>query len=574
MKIMIVDDQRENICFLEALLRGKGYETAVAYNGREALDKLRSDEFWMIISDILMPVMDGFQLCMECKRDDSLKAIPFIFYTATYTEKKDEQLALSLGADRFVLKPTEPEEFIKIIENLLSEKEKGVIEAGYIDAPVVEAEVYKQYSERLVRKLENKMLELKENEERFQTLLASLKDVVVWAASADGKDFYYVNSAVESVYGRPAKDFLDNPRMWIDTVHPDDRERARISEEEMFEKGGKDIEYRIVRPDGEIRWLHDRASVVSDDYGNPLRIGGVATDITERKRAEESLRESARILKETQELAHLGNWYWDVKTGDVTWSEEVYKIFRLDPEKFKPDINAIMKRSPWPGDATRDEELIRRVMENHEKGTYEQRFLRPDGSTGYYFSSFQGIYDADGELKAIFGTVQDITESKTAENELRMSEERYRSFFSASMDAVFLTAPDGRIIAVNQSACKMFGRTEEELLRIGRTGVTDASDPRLKNALEERENTGRFHGELTFVRSDGSKFPGEISSVVFSNRDGDVYTSMVIRDITERKKNEEEKAILVKAIETTKDAIHICTPAATIVYANKSMSEL
>ena len=143
----------------------------------------------------------------------------------------------------------------------------------------------------------------------------------------------------------------------------------------------------------------------------------------------------------------------------------------------------------------------------------------------------------------------EITERKQAEEALRESEDRYHSLFAASLDAVLLTVPDGRILAANAAACRMFGRSEEELIRLGRSGVVDVSDPRLPPALEERERTGRFVGELTFLRSDGSKFSGAISSAVFRNQEGELRTSMAIRDITESKQVAEELGRTAKQLQ-------------------------
>ncbi|MFO7568880.1 MAG: PAS domain S-box protein [Smithellaceae bacterium] len=119
------------------------------------------------------------------------------------------------------------------------------------------------------------------------------------------------------------------------------------------------------------------------------------------------------------------------------------------------------------------------------------------------------------------------------------SEERYRLLFEASLDAILLTAPDGRILSANPAACRLFGKSEEEILATGRPDLVDSEDTRLACALEERLKTGNFSGELTFIRKDGSKFPGEVSSAVFQDWHGQTRTSMIIRDITKRKQAEE-----------------------------------
>ena len=107
-RILVVDDNDQNLYMLKILLEGNGYQLTLAKNGNEALEAAHSNTPDLIISDILMPGMDGFALCRECKKDGQLRDIPFIFYTATYTDPKDEQFALSLGAVRFIRKPSEP----------------------------------------------------------------------------------------------------------------------------------------------------------------------------------------------------------------------------------------------------------------------------------------------------------------------------------------------------------------------------------------------------------------------------------------------------------------------------------
>ncbi len=129
----------------------------------------------------------------------------------------------------------------------------------------------------------------------------------------------------------------------------------------------------------------------------------------------------------------------------------------------------------------------------------------------------------------------DQVKYRRAEQALKASEARFRMLFETSLDAILLTAPDGKIHSANPAACQLFGRTEEEIIRLGRDGMVDLTDPRLPLALEERQQTGRFRGELTFVRSDGSKFIGELSSSLFQENEDRIHTNMVIRDVTEQK---------------------------------------
>ncbi|HDR14056.1 MAG TPA: transporter substrate-binding domain-containing protein [Desulfobacteraceae bacterium] len=125
--------------------------------------------------------------------------------------------------------------------------------------------------------------------------------------------------------------------------------------------------------------------------------------------------------------------------------------------------------------------------------------------------------------------------------DLHESEEKYRSFFENSMDAILLTAPDGSVFAANPSACELFGRTEDEIIKLGREGLVDATDPRLHLLLAEREKNRKARGEITFFRKDGSRFSTEVTSASFEDSAGEIKTSMIIRDITEREAAEAEQ---------------------------------
>jgi CheY-like chemotaxis protein len=177
-RILIVDDNPQNLYLLESILKAHPSDVISAKNGAEALDAALNNLPDLIISDILMPVMDGFELLRRCRADERLKHIPFIIFTATYTDPKDERFALNLGADRFIIKPQKPEVFSSIVKDILLEFQQKRSAAK--EPSLNENESLHQYNEVLFRKLEKKVQQLEDevsehrkSEER--TLLANRK---------------------------------------------------------------------------------------------------------------------------------------------------------------------------------------------------------------------------------------------------------------------------------------------------------------------------------------------------------------------------------------------------------------
>ncbi|MDD5676507.1 MAG: response regulator [Kiritimatiellae bacterium] len=186
MTILIVDDNEQNLYQLQVLLTAKGYLVVTAADGAAALVKARKTPPDLIISDILMPTMDGFALCREWKKDDRLRSIPFIFYTATYNDERDREFGLSLGASRFIVKPEEPDVIIQTIQEVLNQVRhppaaqlhpvanapaRAPIEASQQD----ETGYLQQYNSVLIRKLESKMQQLEQINGALEQSLDELK---------------------------------------------------------------------------------------------------------------------------------------------------------------------------------------------------------------------------------------------------------------------------------------------------------------------------------------------------------------------------------------------------------------
>jgi CheY-like chemotaxis protein/exonuclease VII small subunit len=172
-KVLIVDDNQQNRYMAEVLFSRNGYRVEMAGNGAEALELARKKPPDVVVADILMPVMDGFALCRKWKMDKQLKSIPFIFYTATYTDPEDKKFALSLGADRFIAKPIAPELLIPMVQEVLDEMQtKGPAEGGVF----AEDDIFlKSYNQTLIHKLEQKVAQLEAANEALENEIKERK---------------------------------------------------------------------------------------------------------------------------------------------------------------------------------------------------------------------------------------------------------------------------------------------------------------------------------------------------------------------------------------------------------------
>lgn len=185
-RVLIVDDKEENLAYLSTLLCGQGFKVEVASHGAEALTKARRSPPNVVISDLLMPVMDGYMLLREWKSDAQLAQSPFIIYTATYTEPSDERLAVNLGADAFILKPAEPDAFLATLREVLAFTSNRVPPRLNVEA---DAEVtLKEYSQTLINKLEEKCLQLEKANQALRARMIEERELSEQVVKALGEE--------------------------------------------------------------------------------------------------------------------------------------------------------------------------------------------------------------------------------------------------------------------------------------------------------------------------------------------------------------------------------------------------
>lgn len=177
MKILIADDNADSKVILRRTLESDGYTVMTASDGAEALRLARDDRPDMIISDILMPGMDGYQLCRLWREDERLAGVPFVFYSASYTDRKDEEFGLGMGAVRFIVKPMDHDDFLKIIRQILSDYKKGLLTPSPPVEKNDEDSFLKGYSARLITQLEKKVRDLEVSNEALRRSEADLREL-------------------------------------------------------------------------------------------------------------------------------------------------------------------------------------------------------------------------------------------------------------------------------------------------------------------------------------------------------------------------------------------------------------
>ena len=300
----------------------------------------------------------------------------------------------------------------------------------------------------------------------------------------------------------------------------------------------RDFELARPAPDGGKRYVSVSGLPVFDNSGHFLGYRGVGRHITERKRAESELRDSQRKLEAAQRIAHVGWWEREFITNRVSLSDEVCRTFGVQPVDL-PGWHGRWLDLIHPDDRERAAEAAAEALQGGRRYDLEYRVVRLDGSIRTVHSQGDVTWDASGRPVRQFGVLQDITELRQTENELRASEARFRTFVDHATDAFFLHDEELAIIDVNQQACEGLGYSRDELIGM---------HPRDFDAGLDSDSIARFAalvglGEVvTFEtrhrRKNGTVFPVEIRARQFQ-QDGARFRLSLVRDISERKRAEQ-----------------------------------
>jgi len=438
-RALIVDDIKENLYLLESLLKGNGYATVTASNGAEALGLALKDPPDIIIADILMPVMDGYTLCREWKKVNVLKNIPFVFYTATYTHPKDGEFALSLGADRFIIKPQEPENFMAIIEQVLNEFRIGKIQAS---KPVDSSEVamLKEYNETLIRKMEDRMQKSDDAEKKIRIYATQLeteiehRKQVEKAIQQSEEKYRHIFENIQDVYYESTIDgTIIEVSPSIETLSKDKYRRddliGRSIDDFYVTKGSRnafldsllkkgsvtDFEINLKNQDGSTIPCSVSARMQTDANGKPLKIIGSIRDITERKRGGEILIENEAKYRTLVTQSPDGIFIMDLSGTFLSVNKTMCENLKYTEEEFlSMKLWDIVPPEYMPIHKNRLADIIKGERKN-EAAEYEVK-----GKDGILHSIevLSAPYYKDKVIIGFQGIARDVTERKRAEKEL------------------------------------------------------------------------------------------------------------------------------------------------------------
>ena len=507
MKILIVEDDANSRVFLERALLSQGYTVESAANGVQALEKATLSPPDLIISDIMMPEMDGFELCRRVKTDERLHTIPFVFYTATYIEDKDEKLAMALGASRFLIKPMEPEKLFRTISGIIEEHRAGHLPvpdrfpAEMTESDRMQVEVYARKLDKKVRELEEERKDFRRVHQDWENIFQAIGHPTIILDAQH--NILSVNKATVKAAGANSEEELIGKKCY-EIFHnacepPKGCPLVKMLSSETLEESEMEVEAF-----GGVFLVS--CTPVFDEKGDLQKIIHIATDITERKRAEEAMRNEKRfsdtiinslpgIFYLFDENGHFLQWNRNFEIVSGYSSEEIEKINPLD--LFSGE------EKKWLGEA---------IQEVFVKGksNVEADFISKDGRrTPYYFTGLRFISD---NRPYLVGMGIDITERKQAEEALRESEQRLRRLYESGMLGVIYWNIHGQITDANDKFLEMIGYTRDDLAS-GRIDWINMTPPEYRylddNSVAELKVAGvnRTPFEKEYIRKDGTRMP-------------------------------------------------------------------
>ena len=377
--------------------------------------------------------------------------------------------------------------------------------------------------------------------EQLQLVTDNISEVV-WLRSPDNSRVIFVNTAFEEMWGLACDELHKNPNVFIETVHEDDKNLVLESFQQHLKGHNFDLNYRIVRPDGEARWVHARSKRVKNSSGETIANVGSAVDITELKQFEIAIAESESFLKKSQKVGGVGSYIVDIIGDNCRSSPVLNDILGLEQNEIHP--MAVWPMIIHPDDRERVLTAHQDSIDGINNYKQEYRIIRPsDGAVRWVIDTGEFEVDMTGRPYRIVGTIIDITNRKQLETMIYESKKMYQSVVDTQKEMIARYLPDTTLTFVNDAYCRTFGKKRSELL--GNKYLMFLSAESHDDELASLKRLSPVHPsdtrEYEVMLPDGSLgYQQWVEVGIFDEAGELVEIQGSAIDITERKKAEEE----------------------------------
>ena len=405
-RILIVDDERHNRQLLEVMLEPEHFLLSTAASGEDALAMVAQQPPDLILLDVMMPGMDGYQVAATIKRDPATRNIPVIMVTAL-DDRNARLLGLSAGAEEFLSKPVDRAELCVRVRNLLRLKAYG--------------DDYDRYSQMLESVVASRSADLADRMKQAAVLTeqAALLDLAQDAIVVRDmhRRILFWSRGAEVLYGWSSQEALGQDA--YELLKTEFSEPTSHIDATLLRQGQWEGEATQYRRDGTRVIVASRWALQRDAEGAPVRILAINTDVTRRKQTDDRLLSLTERLAISTAVAKVGVWEWDLAANTLTWDATMFDIYGIPPVVPMPYERWSAAVSPQ--DRPVVEAALRKVIDEKGQGASEYRIVRPDGSRRFVSAVERVVLDERAQVSRVIGVNIDVTERKEMEVALEQS---------------------------------------------------------------------------------------------------------------------------------------------------------
>jgi PAS domain S-box-containing protein len=408
---------------------------------------------------------------------------------------------------------------------------------------------------------------LRYSEAKYRTLVEQIPAITYTISLTEGDELTYVSPQIENLLGFSPEEWrADGRKTWERQIHTDDRERVLNEISYSFESGDPFVtEYRLLAKSGRVVWLRDEARVVYDPEGQFLFLQGLALDITERKQAEDALRQTTQTLQTLIHASPLAIITLDLDFNVSLWNPGAERMFGWkESEVLGGHLPAVV-----PENQQIEEEVrLKQEMGGKAQSALELKRVRKDGSIIDVHLWTASLLDANGKIIGNMGILADITERKRGEEKLR----RQAELLDLAHDAIIVRDLDNRVVFWNSGAEETYGWGIDEVEGQEPDQLLQTEFPQSREELEAGLfRQGQWQGELSHTRRDGRRIIVASRWALQRDKQGNPAAILEInRDITAQKQAEAGRARLAAILEATSDLVSTADLKGRMLYLNQA----